>query len=282
MMDNMVWVLVDLPPGCKTVRSKWLFKKKTNMDGIVHVYKARLVAKDYTQLYGVDYKETFSPVADIKAIRILISIAAYYDYEIWQMDVKTAFLNCYLDEDIYMVQPEGFVDPNHPRKKSGYIELQKDAPWKLFGLGSLSQGLDKVCWRLHDGQMKMFSVRVAWDSIRTRCDKVPWFHVVWFSACVPCHAFDLWLVMGQKLQTRDKLKQWDVENNFQTTKMADMLRILPTWDEAMDWLLPISKGNSVTSIVGPLILAASSYFVWQERNNRQDEGCLEDPECEVE
>ncbi|GJY43574.1 retrotransposon protein, putative, ty1-copia subclass [Tanacetum coccineum] len=112
MMDNMVWVLVDLPPGCKTVGSKWIFKKKTDMDGIVHVYKARLVAKGYTQLYGVDYEETFSPVADIRAIRILISIAAYYDYEIWQMDVKTAFLNGYLDEDIYMVQPEGFVDPN--------------------------------------------------------------------------------------------------------------------------------------------------------------------------
>ncbi|GJW26135.1 retrotransposon protein, putative, ty1-copia subclass [Tanacetum coccineum] len=119
MMDNMVWVLVDLPPGCKTVGSRWLFKKKTDMDGIVHVYKARLVAKGYTQLYGVDYEETFSHVADIRAIRILISIAAYYDYEIWQMDVKTAFLNGYLDEDIYMVQPEGFVDPNHPRKASG-------------------------------------------------------------------------------------------------------------------------------------------------------------------
>ncbi|GJZ57849.1 retrovirus-related pol polyprotein from transposon TNT 1-94 [Tanacetum coccineum] len=92
MMDNMVWVLVDLPPGCKTVRSRWLFKKKTDMDGIVHVYKARLVAKGYTQLYGVDYEETFSLVADIRAIRILISIAAYYDYEIWQMDVKTVRL----------------------------------------------------------------------------------------------------------------------------------------------------------------------------------------------
>ncbi|GJS40536.1 retrotransposon protein, putative, ty1-copia subclass [Tanacetum coccineum] len=93
MMDNKVWVLVDLPPGCKTVGSKWIFKKKTDMDGIVHVYKARLVAKGYTQLYGADYEETFSPVTDIRAIRILISIAAYYDYEIWQMDVKTAFLN---------------------------------------------------------------------------------------------------------------------------------------------------------------------------------------------
>ncbi|GKA63330.1 retrotransposon protein, putative, ty1-copia subclass, partial [Tanacetum coccineum] len=119
MMDNMVWVLVDLSPGCKTIGSKWIFKKKTDMDGIVHTYKARLVAKGYTQLYRVDYEETFSPVADIRAIRILISIAAYYDYEIWQMDVKTAFLNGYLDEYIYMVQPKGFVDPNHPRKASG-------------------------------------------------------------------------------------------------------------------------------------------------------------------
>ncbi|GKD67970.1 retrotransposon protein, putative, ty1-copia subclass, partial [Tanacetum coccineum] len=116
MIDNMVWVLIDLPPGCKTVGSKCIFKKKTDMDGIVHTYKASLVAKGYTQLYEVDYEETFSPVADIRAIRIFICITAYYDYEIWQMDVKTAFLNGYLDEDIYMVQPEVFVDPNHPRK----------------------------------------------------------------------------------------------------------------------------------------------------------------------
>nr|GEW84520.1 retrotransposon protein, putative, Ty1-copia subclass [Tanacetum cinerariifolium] len=114
--ESLNRLLVDLPPGCKTVGSKWIFKKKTDVDGIVHTYKARLVAKGYIQLYGVDYEETFSPVADIRAIRILISIAAFYNYEIWQMDVKTTFLNGYLDEDIYMVQPESFVDPNHPRK----------------------------------------------------------------------------------------------------------------------------------------------------------------------
>nr|GEW34421.1 putative retrotransposon Ty1-copia subclass protein [Tanacetum cinerariifolium] len=75
VIDNMVWVLVDLPPNCKTVGSKWIFKEKTDMDGIVHTYKACLVAKGYTQLYGVDYEETFLPVAGIRAIRILISIA---------------------------------------------------------------------------------------------------------------------------------------------------------------------------------------------------------------
>ncbi|GKB71031.1 retrotransposon protein, putative, ty1-copia subclass [Tanacetum coccineum] len=88
MIDNKVWVLVDLPPNCKTIGSKWIFKKKTDMDGIVHTYKACLVAKGYTQFYGVDYEETFSPVADFRAIRILISIAVFYDYETWKMDVK--------------------------------------------------------------------------------------------------------------------------------------------------------------------------------------------------
>ncbi|GJY69225.1 retrotransposon protein, putative, ty1-copia subclass [Tanacetum coccineum] len=116
MKDNQVWILVELPPNGRTVGSKWLFKKKTDMDGNVHTFKARLVAKGYTQTYRVDYGETFSPVVDIRAIRILLAIAAFYDYEIWKIDVKTAFLNGHLSEDIYMVQPEGFVDPKHPNK----------------------------------------------------------------------------------------------------------------------------------------------------------------------
>ncbi|GJU72559.1 retrotransposon protein, putative, ty1-copia subclass [Tanacetum coccineum] len=155
MKDNQVWCLVDLLPNCKIVGSKWLFKKKTDMDGIVHTYKALLVAKGYTQTYGVDYEEMFSPVADIRAIRILIAIAAFYDYEIWQIDVKTAFLNGYLNEDIYMVQPEVFVDPNYPRKvcklqRSIYDLKQASRSWnkrfdekiKTF---RFAQNLDKPC-----------------------------------------------------------------------------------------------------------------------------------------
>ncbi|GKG13511.1 retrotransposon protein, putative, ty1-copia subclass, partial [Tanacetum coccineum] len=106
MKDNQVWRFVDLSPNGKNVGSKWIFKKKTDMGGILHTYKARLVAKGFTQTFGVDYEEAFTPVADIRAIRILIAIE----------DVKTTFLNGYLDEDIYMVQPEGFVDPKYLRK----------------------------------------------------------------------------------------------------------------------------------------------------------------------
>ena len=115
MYENKVWTLVDPPEGVKPIECKWVFKKKTDMDGNLQTYKARLVAKGFKQIHGIDYDETFSPVAMVKSIRILLAIAAYYDYEIWQMDVKTAFLNGSLEEDVYMTQPEGFVDPKFAR-----------------------------------------------------------------------------------------------------------------------------------------------------------------------
>ncbi|GJR34959.1 retrovirus-related pol polyprotein from transposon TNT 1-94 [Tanacetum coccineum] len=79
------------------------------MDGKVHTYKARLVAKGYTQTYRINYEETFSPVAKIKSIRIILAIAAFHDYEIWQMDVKTNFLNGKLTKDVFMAQPKGSI-----------------------------------------------------------------------------------------------------------------------------------------------------------------------------
>nr|GEY65986.1 putative retrotransposon Ty1-copia subclass protein [Tanacetum cinerariifolium] len=99
MKDNQVWDLVDLLPNGKTIGSKWLFKKKIDMDGVVHTYKTHLVAKGFTQTYEVDYEETFSHVAEIRVIRILIVIAAFYDYEIWQWMSKTAFLNGHLSKE---------------------------------------------------------------------------------------------------------------------------------------------------------------------------------------
>ncbi|GKG04459.1 retrotransposon protein, putative, ty1-copia subclass, partial [Tanacetum coccineum] len=86
--------------------NKWIDAMNAEIQYIYDRQYARLVAKGYTQLYRVNYEETFSLVADIRAVRILISIAAFYDYEIWQMDIQTAFLNGYLDEYIYMVQPK--------------------------------------------------------------------------------------------------------------------------------------------------------------------------------
>ena len=132
MYDNQVWNLVDTTLGLKIVGCKWIFKKKTDMDGKVHTYKARLVAKGYTQTHGIDYEETFSPVAKIKSIRIMLAIAAFYDYEIWQMDVKTAFLNGKLTEDVFMAQPEGFENAKYPKR---VCKLQK----AIYGLKQASR-----------------------------------------------------------------------------------------------------------------------------------------------
>ena len=93
MYENKVWTLVDLPNDQQAIENKWIFKKKTDADGNVTVYKAWLVAKGFRQVQGIDYDETFSPVVMLKSVRIMLAIAAFYDYEIWQMDVKTAFLN---------------------------------------------------------------------------------------------------------------------------------------------------------------------------------------------
>ena len=109
MYTNQVWTLVDPPEGIKLIRCKWIFKKKTYMEVNVITYKARLVAKGYLQKQGVDYDETFSPVAMLKSIRILLAITTHYDYEIWKMDVKTTFLNGNLTEEVYMTQPEGII-----------------------------------------------------------------------------------------------------------------------------------------------------------------------------
>ncbi|KAJ9548797.1 hypothetical protein OSB04_021340 [Centaurea solstitialis] len=145
MYDNQVWELTDLPQHCKAVGRKWVFKKKTDMDGNVHTFKARLVAKGFTQTHGIDYDETFSPVAMLKSIRILMAISAYFNYEIWQMDVKTAFLNGKLTEDVYMEQPEGFEDPKNPNKVCKLLK-------SIYGLKQASRS-----WNLHfDERIKEF------------------------------------------------------------------------------------------------------------------------------
>ena len=107
---------MDLPPGSKPLGYKWIFKKKMKAYGSIDKYKARQVIKGYKQKEGLDYFDTYSPVTRISSIRMLIAIAAIHNLEIHQMDVKTAFLNGDLDEEIYMEQPEGFIVPGQEMK----------------------------------------------------------------------------------------------------------------------------------------------------------------------
>ncbi|KAF3661707.1 hypothetical protein FXO38_11555 [Capsicum annuum] len=127
ILSNYTWELVDLPPENKSLGSKWIFKRKMKVNGTIDKYKTRLVVKGFKQKEGLDYFDTYSPVTRITSIRMLIALAAVYDLEIHQMDVKTSFLNRELEKEIYMEQPGGFVVPG---KENNVCKLIKS----LYGL----------------------------------------------------------------------------------------------------------------------------------------------------
>ena len=133
---NQVWELIELPERSKRVGCKWVFKTKRDSKGNIERYKARLVAKGYTQKDGIDYKETFSPVSKKDSLRIIMALVAHYDLELHQMDVKTAFLNGDLEEEVYMDQPEGFISTGKENlvcklKKSIYGLKQASRQWYI-------------------------------------------------------------------------------------------------------------------------------------------------------
>ncbi|KAL4025508.1 hypothetical protein IC575_013909 [Cucumis melo] len=124
---NDTWELSTLPNGKKAVGVKWVFKIKRNEKGEVERYKARLVAKGYSQRKDIDYDEVFAPVARLETIRLLIALAAQNNWKIFQMDVKSAFLNGYLEEEVYLEQPPGYSVKGQEDK---VLKLEKT----LYGL----------------------------------------------------------------------------------------------------------------------------------------------------
>ena len=112
---NHTWDLVMPTALVKVVGNKWVFRIKYNPDGTILKYKARLVAKGFHQVHGVDYTETFSSVVKASTVRIVLSIAIMNNWVLTQIDVNNAFLNGILDEEVYMSQFEGFIDPHKPQ-----------------------------------------------------------------------------------------------------------------------------------------------------------------------
>ncbi|GKB62640.1 putative ribonuclease H-like domain-containing protein [Tanacetum coccineum] len=113
---QQVWVLVDLPHGAKVIGTKWVYRNKKDERGVVVRNKARLVAQGHRQEEGIDYDEVFAPVARLEAIRLFLAFASFMGFIVYQMDVKSAFLYGTIEEEVYVSQPPGFVDPDHPTK----------------------------------------------------------------------------------------------------------------------------------------------------------------------
>nr|GEY59545.1 putative ribonuclease H-like domain-containing protein [Tanacetum cinerariifolium] len=110
------WILVDLPHGKRAIGTKWVYRNKKDERGIVIRNKARLIALGHTQEKGIDYEEVFAPVARIEAIRLFLAYASFMGFPVYQMDVKSAFLYGTIEEEVYICQPSGFDDPEHPDK----------------------------------------------------------------------------------------------------------------------------------------------------------------------
>ncbi|KAL0537689.1 hypothetical protein IC582_026674 [Cucumis melo] len=128
---NNVWTLVPKPKGANIIGTKWVFKNKTDEAGCVTRNKARLVAQGYAQVKGIDFDETFALVAKLEAIRLLLDISCFHKCKLYHMDVKSDFLNGYLNEKVYVAQPKGFVDsefPQHVYKLNKTLYGLKQAP----------------------------------------------------------------------------------------------------------------------------------------------------------
>jgi len=126
-MKNDVWEVVPRPEGKSMVTSRWLYKVKHVADGSIEKFKARFVARGFSRVEGVDYEETFAPMARYTSIHSIISIATEMDWKIHQMDVKTTFLNGFIQEEVYIEQPQGFEVHG---KESHVCRLKK----ALYGL----------------------------------------------------------------------------------------------------------------------------------------------------
>ncbi|GJX87727.1 retrovirus-related pol polyprotein from transposon TNT 1-94 [Tanacetum coccineum] len=128
---NDVWELVLQPKNMTIIGTKWVFRNKLDENGVVSRNKARLVAQGYNQQEGIDYDETYAPVARLESIRILLAYACALDFKLFQMDVKSAFLNGFINEEVYVAQPSGFIDfekPNHVYKLKKALYGLKQAP----------------------------------------------------------------------------------------------------------------------------------------------------------
>ena len=116
IMKNNTWDLLDRPPKCKVIGTKWVYKTKYNSHDTLDKYKARLMAKGYAQVQGFDYQDTFAPTARLTTICSVLALVALEGWLVYQMDVKSTFLNIDLKEEVYAEQPPGFVLPSSERK----------------------------------------------------------------------------------------------------------------------------------------------------------------------
>ena len=176
LIKNQTWHLVPPHVGCNLIDCKWVFKLKQKADGSVERYKARLVAKGFKQRYGIDYEDTFSPVVKSTTVRLVLSLAVSRGWNLKQLDVQNAFLHGILEEEVYMRQPPGYVDPQLPRHvckldKSLYGLKQSPRAWfsrlssKLQEFGFVPSKVDPSLFVYQQGDIHIYMLIYVDDII---------------------------------------------------------------------------------------------------------------------
>ena len=210
LLKNGTWILVDRPDGRKIVSCKWIFKKKIDAAEIDRIrFKARLVARGFTQEQGIDYNEVFSPVVKHTTIRMLLAMVAKRNWELEQLDVKTAFLHGGLEETIYMSKPEGFISPGNENK----VCLLKRS---IYGLKQASRQWHKT---FDDHMQKVGFISSRYDSC-VYVKKVNGKPVAYLLLYV-----DDMLVAGVNKQTVQEVKD-DLSRAFDMKDLGGARRIL--------------------------------------------------------
>nr|XP_043633197.1 uncharacterized protein LOC122604367 [Erigeron canadensis] len=141
----------------------------------------------------------------------------------------------------------------------------------------LSSLQDVYYWKDFKGKEVDFSSGMVWESVRSRKDEVQWYKAVWFSQMIPRHSFLMWLIFRRKLKTQDKIMRWSAGGNMNYNLVCDSLvtrhlaflqNVQPKWDDITRWLVQRGNSNSAWTVIGKLLIAATSYFIWQERNSK--------------
>lgn len=201
---NETWELVDRPHDRKVIGVKWVYRTKLNPDGSVNKHKARLVVKGYSQVWGVDYSETFAPVARLDTIRMILAVAAEKEWKVFQLDVKSAFLNGILQEEIYVEQPEGFCVAESEQK---VYRLKK----ALYGL--------KQAPRAWYSKIDDFFIELGFE--RSRSEHTLYVRKVDLSVIIISLYVDDLLVTGNDQKFIQKMKQ-NLMQMFEMTDLGEM------------------------------------------------------------
>jgi hypothetical protein len=183
LLANNAWSVCSIPIDHNVIRNKWVYKIKQKSNGSVDHFKARLVAKEFDQQCGIDYNETFSPVIKPSTIRIILSLVVQFNWSIRQLDISNAFLHGFLGEEVFMEQPQGFVDKDYLHHvcrlhKSLYGLKQVPRAWFnrlsqfLLDLGFKASLVDPSLFIFHHGNIKLFMLIYVDDILLTGTDSI--------------------------------------------------------------------------------------------------------------